>query len=112
MKECPLEKEEFESRLSIIHKIIGDFDLEELSNLHFFVDTLNKEIEEILISRLSQMLQKWMEEFGEFEDSIDPQSGQSKNSIVKDSIELSLKSQNRQIFVEPSLAEAKAYWYK
>ena len=56
MKECPLERQEFESRLTTIQNIIGDFDLEDLSNLTFWVAQLNEAVEEILISRLEQLL--------------------------------------------------------
>ena len=45
MKECPLVKTEFESRLETIQKILGDFDLEDLSNLTFWVGTLNQDVE-------------------------------------------------------------------
>ena len=52
MKECPLVKQEFENRLAVIQKIIGDFDLEDLSNLSFWVARLNEDVEKILITRL------------------------------------------------------------
>ena len=56
MKDCPLVKEEFENRLTVIQKIIGDFDLEDLSNLTFWVSRLNEDVEKILITRLEQLL--------------------------------------------------------
>lgn len=52
MKECALEKDQFEKRLNVIQKIIGDFDLEDLSNLTFWVARLNEDVEKILITRL------------------------------------------------------------
>ena len=60
MKECPLVKEEFENRLAVIQKIIGDFDLEDLSNLSFWVARLNEDVEKILITRLEQLLKNWI----------------------------------------------------
>lgn len=104
MKECPLQKQEFENRLAVIQKIIGDFDLEDLSNLSFWVKRLNEDVEKILIVRLEQLLQSWIKEFTEYENS--------DANLIKDSMVLDLKLQNRQIILEPSLAEAKAYWYK
>lgn len=56
MKECPLDRQEFETRLATIQKIIGDFDLEDLSNLTFWVARLNEAVEEILTQRLEQLL--------------------------------------------------------
>ena len=56
MKECPLVRTEFETRLATIQKIIGDFDLEDLSNLTFWVAQLNESVEEILTARLEQLL--------------------------------------------------------
>lgn len=104
MKECPLIKEEFEKRLAMIQKIIGDFDLEELSNLTFWVARLNEDVETILTERLEQLLQNWIKEFTEFEEN--------SGKLIENSMVLDLKYQNKQIFLEPSLAEAKAYWYK
>ena len=69
MKECPLVKAEFEARLATIQKILGDFDLEDLSNLTFWVGTLNQDVEKILITRLEQLLQSWIKEFTEFEEN-------------------------------------------
>lgn len=103
MKECPLERQEFESRLEIIQKTIGDFDLEDLSNLTFWVAKLNEAVEEILTARLEQLLQSWVKEFTDFEES--------GGKLITKSMVLDLKLQNRQILLEPSLAEAKAYWY-
>ena len=104
MKECPLVKQEFENRLAVIQKIIGDFDLEDLSNLSFWVARLNEDVEKILITRLEQLLQNWIKEFTEYENS--------DANLIEESMVLDLKLQNRQILLEPSLAEAKAFWYK
>ena len=51
MKECPITQENFESRISTIQKIIGDFDLEDLSNLTFWVTNLNQKVEKVLVTR-------------------------------------------------------------
>ena len=52
MKDCELIKAQLEDRLNQIQKVIGDFDLEDLSNLQFWVAKLNEKIEAILITRL------------------------------------------------------------
>ena len=83
MKECPLVKEEFENRLTVIHKIIGDFDLEDLSNLSFWVARLNEDVEKILITRLEQLLKSWIKEFTDYENS--------GENLIKGSMELDLK---------------------
>ena len=107
MKDCPLQKEEFEKRLATIQKIIGDFDLEDLSNLTFWVARLNEDVEKILVNRLEELLQSWVKEFSELENEEIP-----VGTLIKESMELVLKLQNRQMLLEPSLAEAKAIWYK
>ena len=52
MKDCELVKSELDERLTQIQKVIGDFDLEDMSNLTFWVAKLNERIEKILIARL------------------------------------------------------------
>jgi hypothetical protein len=66
MTECDLKKENFESRLLKIQTVIDDFDLEDLSNLNFWVNGLNDKIERILVKRLEQLLQNWIDEFVNF----------------------------------------------
>ena len=83
MKECPLEKQEFESRLSVIQRHIGDFDLEDLSNLSFWVARLNEDVEKILTGRLEQLLQSWIEEFVNFDEK--------GGKLIKNTMELDLK---------------------
>lgn len=83
MKECPLVKAEFEARLATIQKILGDFDLEDLSNLTFWVGRLNEEVEKILITRLEQLLQSWIKEFTEFEEN--------GGTLIKEPMVLDLK---------------------
>lgn len=78
--------------------------MEELSNLTFWVARLNEDVEKILTERLEQLLQNWIKEFTEFEEN--------SGKLIENSMVLDLKYQNKQIFLEPSLAEAKAYWYK
>ena len=84
--------------------MIGDFDLEELSNMTFWVTKLNERIETILITRLEQLLKSWIEEFTDFE----VKGGQ----LIKSKMVLDIKLANRTIMLEPSLAEARSYWYK
>jgi hypothetical protein len=52
--------------LKEIQKIIGDFDLNEASNLEVWVGELNEKIENILVKRLEILLEAWIEEFKDF----------------------------------------------
>lgn len=77
--------------------------MEDLSNLSFWVARLNEKIETILISRLEQLIKSWVEEFQDFD-------GKGGN-LIKQKMVLDIKLTNRTILLEPSLAEARAYWY-
>ena len=70
----------------------------------FWVARLNEDVEKILITRLEELLQSWVKEFTDFDEN--------GGTLIKESMVLDLKLQNRQILLEPSLAEAKAFWYK
>ena len=104
MKECELEKSQFQDRLSQIKRQIDELDLEEASNLNFWVNKLNAKIEDILIKRLEQLLKAWIDEFCEFEEK--------GGNLIKKSLIMDVKLQNRTIMLEPSLSEARAFWYK
>lgn len=76
----------------------------DLSNLEVWVAQLNEKIENILVRRLEGMLQMWVEEFKDFQNT--------GGSMIRGKMVLDIKLQNRQIMLEPPLAEARAYWYK
>lgn len=84
--------------------MIGDFDLDDLSNLEIWVSDLNLKIENILVKRLEVLLQNWVEEFKDFSNK--------GGVMIRGKMVLDIKLQNRQILLEPPLAEARAYWYK
>ena len=102
IKEC--ETNSINERLKEIQKIIGDFDLGDFSNLAQWVAELNVKIEAILVRRLEDLLMLWTEEFADF---------QSKGgNMIRGKMVLDIKLQNYTIILEPTLAEARAYWYK
>lgn len=84
--------------------MIDDFDLEDLSNLNFWVQGLNEKIEKILVKRLEQLLASWIEEFASFESK--------GGSLISSKMVLDIKIQNLAIVMEPTLSEARSYWYK
>ena len=54
IKDC--ETIQINEKLKEIQKIIGDFDLDDLSNLEVWVAELNEKIESILVKRLETLL--------------------------------------------------------
>lgn len=102
IKEC--ETDAINERLKEIQKVIGDFDLGDFSNLAQWVAELNIRIEAILVRRLEDLLMQWTEEFSDF---------QAKGgNMIRGKMVLDIKLQNYTIILEPTLAEARAYWYK
>jgi hypothetical protein len=67
------------------------------------VANLNKKIETILTQRLEELLEQWVDEFVNF----DKKGG----NLIKEPLVLDVKLINRTIVLEPSLSEAKSYWY-
>ena len=84
--------------------MIGDFDLDDMSNLEQWVSELNIKIELILVKRLEALLQAWVEEFRSFE--------QKGGTLIRNPMRLDVKLSNRTIILDPPLSEARAYWYK
>ena len=102
IKEC--ETNSINERLKEIQKIIGDFDLGDFSNLAQWVADLNVKIEAILVRRLEDLLMQWTEEFADFQNK--------GGNMIRGKMVLDIKLQNYTIILEPTLAEARAYWYK
>lgn len=66
--------------------MIEDFDLEDLSNLSTWVQGLNEKIERILVKRLEQLIQNWIEEFSNFE--------KKGGKLIQSKMVLDIKIQN------------------
>ncbi len=75
-----------------------------MSNLQQWVQELNVKIEAILVKRLENLLQNWIEEFKNFETK----GGQ----LINKKMVLDVKLLNRTIILDPPLSEARAFWYK
>ena len=102
MKDCATEQ--IHSKLEEIQKVIDDFDLKDLANLDQWINILNEKIEVILVKRLESMLESWIDEFKDFRSK--------GGTLIFSKMILDIKLQNRQILLDPPLAEARAYWYK
>jgi dynein heavy chain 1 len=75
-----------------------------MSNLNYWVAGLNDKIEKILVRRLEQLLQAWIDEFVNFETK--------GGTLIQSKMVLDIKIQNLAIIMEPTMSEARAYWYK
>ena len=87
-----------------MQRIICDFDLEDVSNCSFWATELNLEVEKVLSSRLEELMQLWIKEFKGFE--------QNGGTLIKECMVLELKQKEQRIIIEPSLSEARAFWFK
>lgn len=68
MAQVPVQKEQLQSRLSSIQKIVDDFNFNDFSNLSQWVEDLDEKIKGILIKRLEELIQVWINEFNKFSE--------------------------------------------
>jgi dynein heavy chain 1 len=115
--ECEPLQEEFKARLSKIQRIVTELAFNECSNLEEWVRKLNDEIEDILMIRLKDLLKTWVTEFSNTPDELEADHKMKHKVIVAGGevinfvMDIQIVNQES-IMLDPSLEEARAYWYK
>jgi dynein heavy chain 1 len=89
----------------------------EASNVEEWVANLNADIEEILLARLKNLLGAWINEFANTPDELENNHKLKHKLIVKQGeainfvMDIQIVNQES-IMLDPSLEEARAYWYR
>ncbi len=68
MAACPIQKETLQQRLTLIQKIVDEFNFNDFSNLSQWVEDLEERIKGILMKRLEEHLGAWTSEFNKFNE--------------------------------------------
>jgi len=63
MKSCELDLDIFRSKILDIQKVLDEFSFKRYSNLHLWVKDLEISVEEVLTSRLKDLIETWLYEF-------------------------------------------------
>jgi dynein heavy chain 1 len=100
-----MDQEVLADKIEKIQKIIDAFEIESFSNLHIWVEELDKRISDILIDRLEKRIQLWVREF-----CLPGEDSDDTRQLVETHV-LKIKMQNQTFILDPPLAEARAYWY-
>ena len=120
---CAYTAQAFLQRLEIIQTAVDQLNLENYTNLNYWVDEMNNDIQEILRARLTQALALWIDEFQnarneEVKDSgirkrgdvIHPRVNTTKWTPGFDQILLEISIRDRVISLDPPLEFARASW--
>ena len=87
-----------------IQRIIDDLSLNDFSNLENWVETLDKNIEDVLKARLGELIKHWLKEFQQWDEIKKDATYINCNTVH----EIKLKDQT--LFLDPPLEEARAFW--
>ncbi|KAK1752146.1 dynein heavy chain, cytoplasmic [Echria macrotheca] len=119
LERCPYEASAFESRLEAIQIAVDQLNLEQYVNLGFWVDRMNRQIMRILLSRLQQAIQAWIEAFEDehVEKLGDRRRGYENTEVSKADVPVIKKlvheitMRNQVIYLDPPLEFARASWF-
>ncbi|KTW31656.1 dynein heavy chain [Pneumocystis jirovecii RU7] len=123
---CVYSQESFSFILENIQKEVDRLNFESFSNLNFWVDNLNRKIENILIERIIQSSQLWVKKFTSFKEInslgsekeqinyINFYSIESNNHILPEFEQFTYKIhiRNNLMFLQPSIEKSKLHWFK
>lgn len=104
MTTCAIQRDALQNKLTMIQKIVDEFNFNDFSNLSQWVEDLEDRIRTILIKRLEELLSTWTNEFSKFTDI--------GGKLIPYKTVLEVKIQNQTIVLDPPISEARAYWYK
>jgi len=116
---CPYNTSDFTARLEVIQTAVDQLNLENYSNLPFWVSETNKKIEIILLERLRKAMHSWVEAFvkskqdGANDDSthrraVQEQGDDSAPRLQQLIHEISMR--NQVIYLDPPPEHARASW--
>lgn len=122
LKTCRYEMTTFRHQLDLIQKGIDQLNLENFVNLSYWVDEANMNIEEILLHRLKQAVQLWIEAFqGAPGAVVNNDNSNRRISVVPEGdtqgydprltpLVLEISMRNQAIYLDPPLEYARASW--
>jgi len=117
---CLYEPTAFQTRLGAIQKAVDQLNLEGYANLTFWVHEVNQRIEAILIERLHNAMQIWVESFTRpatdstekddlrKEDVAEYEKSANTPNFPKLTLEVLMRNQT--VFLDPPIESARASW--
>ncbi|KAI9871266.1 MAG: hypothetical protein M1830_003131, partial [Pleopsidium flavum] len=117
---CPYDMTTFHHQLEVIQTAVDQLNLENFANLSYWVNEINQKIEAILLERLKQAIQLWIEVFQEARsDEVNENSSHKRISgdhtqhydpqLTRLVLEISMR--NQVIYLDPPLEYARASWF-
>lgn len=125
LKSCPYDTSAFRQRLDLIQVAVDKLNLENYTNLEFWVSNLNRKIETILLDRLHRAIRDWISAFRESSpehsssqrQALAQNPGSTEDAGVQTTAiefpkllhEISMRNQIMQL--DPPLQFARASWF-
>ena len=115
LESCPYDSSSLQSKIDVIQTAVDQLNLENYSNLAFWVKALNGAIEAILTSRLRTAMKLWSNEFHHPGDSETPSQNTSQpdsqcERSYQEPLVHEISMQNQLIFLTPPADFARAHW--
>jgi dynein heavy chain 1 len=106
LKSCAFDAEVFTMHLESIQEYVDKLNLEAYSNISDFVDSLNRKIKEIFVTRCEVAIEEWLAAFASAEKS----TTKLAYPLKIQTHELTLK--NQVISLNPPIETTRVYWLK
>jgi len=118
LETCPYTAKDIKANIDLIQNAVDQLNLEEFSNLNFWVDQMNERLEACLASRLKQAIKEWIEVFDNTDPlADDPDDARPRPDSDTNSSHLEFKQlvheiiiRNQTIYLKPPLEMAHSTW--
>ena len=102
ISKSPLKKEQISQNIQSIQKLIDQ--IINCSNIEKWIKEIDLKLEKVLIKKLEECLYIWIKEFLAEKPRKEP-------ILISNITFHKIKKENKAIFLEPSISEAREYWY-
>ncbi|KAK3491873.1 cytoplasmic dynein heavy chain [Neurospora crassa] len=121
LKTCPYEASAFQSRLETIQHAVDQLNLEQYVNLGYWVERMNRQIKDVLYTRLQVAIQAWIQAFEDEDverpserkrllEIASPDAAKSIGPVIR-SLVHEITMRNQVIYLDPPLEYARASWF-
>ncbi|CAD8134930.1 unnamed protein product [Paramecium octaurelia] len=103
MKTCPVDS--LSDKLKDIQEVIDSLCFNNFSNLHIWIQDIDKQIESILCDRVTVQMKEWLNQFINYQKI-------QERGLVNQTVVHELKLQDQIIYVDPPVEYAKYFWFQ
>ncbi|KAL1303469.1 hypothetical protein AAFC00_006850 [Neodothiora populina] len=110
LETCAYTNEAFKVQLDVLQKAVDQLNLKNFTNLTYWVDNVNRRIQNILLARLQHALKQWIQIFSNTTEDAGEETEEARDQPKFEMQIYEMAMRNQSIYLDPPLDNARASW--